>query len=590
MATANGNINLTTLDFGTLKQNLITWMQSQQEFKDYNYAASDLNVLIDLLTYNTYLNAWYLNMILGESFLDTCQLKSSAISHAKELNYTPRSFTSAEAQIQLTFNSTSPTVLIQKGQSFSTTIRNKSYTFTIPDNIILGSANGFFSANLNIFEGPYFSDTYIMNSADETQRLVLTNPSCDTSSLTVVVYSNGAVVGTNYQQANTLLGLNEQSQVFFLQQAETGQYEVYFGDNVVGQRPQDGAVVVLDYRVSLGDAGNEAGNFVINFSPDANTSNVTVTTLANSSGGALPQNVQSIQYYAPRHFEVQERAVSDPDFEVVLQEQFPEIQAVSSFGGENLTPPQFRKVVIAVAITGVDSLPDSKITEYQNFLIPRMALTMKPLVIDPDRSFVQVTSTVLYDPDETTLTPDSMSALVLSQVQSWANSNLGNFKSTLYYSKLQAAIDATDPSIVGNDTNLLMYKKISPAPGAAAVLTVLNYGQALDPGNPVTVPAIDSCITSTPFTYNGITSELQDDGEGGVWVVSGSPSQFTTQVGTVNYTTGQVQLLTFQPQFYSGSAISIFAQIAGKDVLAQNETILAIENQAIFVNATPVSL
>lgn len=569
-------------------------MKSQSEFKDYDYAASNMNVLIDLLTYNSHLNAFYTNMELAESFLDSAQLKSSVISHAKELNYVPRSARSAEANVSLTFTGPQSTYLLQKGQTYSSTIKANTYTFSIADNILLTSTNNFFSTSISIFEGVYTYDTYTLNLADPTQRLVLTNPLVDVSSLTVVVYENNNIVGTPYLQATTLLGLKSTNKVYFVQQAENEQYEVLFGDGVIGYRPQDGSTISLNYRITNGSLGNGAKVFTMNFNPGPtqDAGQINVATISVSGGGADPEDIESVRYYAPRAFQVQERATSANDYAIMLRTQFPEIAAISTYGGEELNPPQYGHVAIAIKITDVDGLPDSKVQSYTTFLSDKTSLTTRPIFVAPQFSYIAIRSTVNYNINLTALTPDNIRTLVILTVQNYAAGTLGNFAARFRYSRFCSAIDTTDISIVGNETETLLYRKISP-PLSTTVNIDVNFDMALQPGvvQPGNIAGSDfHSVYSSNFFINGQQTRFEDDGQGSLYIVSTfhGVEQFVNQVGTVDYATGLVRLINFRVDDYDGPFIKVYTRTAEKDILENQATILDIEGGEIQVTVNTV--
>lgn len=591
---SNTSLNLTALDFDTLKASFINFMRSQDEFKDYDYAASNMNVLMDLLAYNTHLVAFYTNMELAESFLDSAQLKSSVISHAKELNYVPRSARSAEANVQIQFTGPQSTYLLQKGQSFSTTIKSNTYSFTISDNMLLTSTNNYFSANISLFEGVYFYDTYTLNASDPTQRLVITNDNVDVSSLTVVVYENNNIVGIPYKQATTLLGLKAINKVFFVQQAENEQYEILFGDGVIGYRPTDGSTVSINYRITNGVAGNGAKVFTINFNPGPtqDATNVNVATIAVSGGGADAEDIESIRYYAPRAFQIQERATSANDYAIMLRTQFPEITAISTYGGEELNPPQFGHVAIAIKIEDVDGLPDSKIQSYKTFLSDKTSLTVRPIFIAPEFSYIAVRSTVNYNINLTALTPDNIRTLVILSIQAYAQNNFGNFAARFRYSRFCSMIDTTDISIVGNETETLLYRKISPNLSTISKFDI-NFGMPLQKGmvQPGNIADVNfHSVFSSNFLLNGAQTRFEDDGQGNLFIVSSinGTEQFVNKVGSVDYETGMVRLVNFIVDEYDGTAIKIYVRTREKDVLENQATILDIEGGEIQVTVDTV--
>jgi hypothetical protein len=594
MAVSNNNLVLTGLDFDTLKTNLKNFLSTQDVYKDYDLEASNMAVLIDVLSYNSFLNAFYTNMMLSESFLDSAQRKNSVISHAKELNYMPRSARSAEALINLSFFGTSSTYLLQKGQTFSATVKSNTYNFSVSDNILLSSANGYFQTQLSLFEGVYLYDTYVMNTTDPLQRFLLSNPDCDITSLTVVVYEDNSITGTPYTLATTLLGLDELSKVFFVQQAENGQYEVEFGDGIVGYMPKNGSTISLNYRVCHGSDPNGASVFTINFNPGPTQDafQINVSTISVASAGANTEDIDSIRYYAPRHFQIQEKASASEDYSIMLREQFPEITAVSTFGGEELNPPMYGYVAVVVNIDGVDGLPDSKRQAYTTFLKQRNNLTTQITFVDPLFSYLAVNTNVNYNINITTLTPDNIRTLVVNGIAVYAQQNLGDFESRFRYSRFCSMIDNIDASIVGNETEVLLYKKITPQAGTAQNIQV-NFAMPLQFG--VVQPNNEAgqefhSFYSGSFYMNGYLTRLEDDGKGNVYYVNSATGTdaFVTKVGTINYDSGLISLQAFNPTTYDGNHIKMFVKPRELDILTDKATILDIENSEINVSVNVV--
>ena len=122
---AESKLQVTELDFDDIKNNLKTYLKGQSEFSDYNFEGSGLSVLIDTLAYNTHYLGMNANMLSNEMFLDTATLRSSVVSHAKKLNYTPRSARATKAFVNVQVNNSNlSSVTIDKGTKFTTSINN----------------------------------------------------------------------------------------------------------------------------------------------------------------------------------------------------------------------------------------------------------------------------------------------------------------------------------------------------------------------------------------------------------------------------------------------------------------------------------
>jgi hypothetical protein len=598
---ANTSLNLTSLDFDTLKDDFKTFLKSQAKFQDFDFEGSNINILLSLLAHNTFKNAFYLNMVASESFLDSAQLAESVRSHAKELNYVPRSARSAKAILDVSFRTNpaipgSTTVVIPKGTGFGATANFKTFNFTVPENITISSANNTFSIQgLEVFEGSYVYDSYLVNYSDETQRFVITNEMVDTDSLTVTVIEDDGVNILSYTKATTLLDLTGASRVYFLQPGPKKQYEIVFGDGVLGRRPKDGSVVRMDYRVSAGELPNGAARFSLNddFASGSLIGAVTVNTNQRARNGAEPEDIESIRYNAPRHFQVQERAVTTNDYEVLLKTQFPEINTVSVYGGEEVYPPRYGKVFVAVDITDVDGLPDSKKLEYYQFLKRRSPLSIDPIFIEPDTVYVLVTSTVNYNINLTPLKPEDIKSLVKENMLEYNETYLNDFKTTLRYSKFIRAIDDAHESIVSNETVVEMYKKMNPTPGEYENFS-FNFDVPLheveeDHGTHE-VKAIHT-VKSSFFVLDGELVYFEDDGDGAIYVVNQVRTgrhKMIKKIGTVNYESGSVILTNFKCDSYLGAAINVYAKPKSRDISSNKNQILVIEDDGIIITVNKV--
>lgn len=591
--TINSSRDLTTLDFETVKDNLKEYLKAQDIFKDYDFEASNINVLLDVLAYNTNLNAFYLNMVTNEMFLDSALIRDSIVSHAKELNYLPRSFRSAVANVNITIvDNESASVLIPKGTTFTGSAGNRNFTFTTAENIPAGGTDGVFVANnVLLYEGDYTQDSYVVDYQSPV-KYKLTNKTVDTNSIAVsIIEDNGENIFT-YQRAETLFGLDSQSQVFFIQPADNETYEIVFGDDVIGRRPKDRSIVVIEYRACNGELPNGIRVFTAD-GDIARSTSVTVTTNASATGGAIPESLTSIKQNAPRAFTTQERVVTTDDYETLLKTNFSEINAVSAYGGEEANPPQFGKVFIAVDLKTTDELPPSRRIAYRNFIKPRSPLSIDPVFVSPDFTYVRVNSNVKYNINETSLSQSDIQTIVTSVIQNFNSVNINGFNKTLYYSNLVSAIDSSQAAIVSNDTELFAVKLFRPTLGTARNYDI-DFGMALNdiigrlsetrPQNEISV------LSSSPFVFNGIECYLEDDGDGGIRIMTNRAEAKTLiqEIGTVNYDTGFVQLKNFKPQRIIGNEIELRARTLERNITSQRRTILSIRDVDINVSVEQV--
>lgn len=598
MPGANSSTILTNLDFQDLKNTLKSYLKTQDRFNDYDFEGSNMSILLDLLTYNTYMNSFYLNMVGNEMFLDTAQIRDSVVSHAKELNYVPRSFSSSVATISLELTTTDTSqrsVTIPKGTTFSTRIGDRSFIFSTDQNIVVTdvttNANGsltFTSGNIKIYEGSYYTDTYTVNSQNPVKYLI-TNRQVDISSVGVTVIEDIGATTHYYNRASSLFNLNENSKVYFIQGASNDQYEVVFGDGVIGRKPLENAIIVIEYRISNGELPNGAFQFTPDNAIDGIT-NIGITVVEKASSGSVMESIDSIKYNAPRHFATQERAVTTEDYENLLLANFPEINAVVAYGGEEVDPPQYGKVFVSVDIRDVDGLPSSKIDQYYKFLKPRSPVAIDPVFVDPDDIYIFCETIVKYNINLTGLNVDDIKTLVTSSILSFAQTNLNNFNRTLRYSKLVNAIDNAHPAIVSNETIVKAVKLFSPETGVYKNATI-------DFGLPLTPLARESgenqsehkhTLESSVFTYGGQQAYLEDDGEGKLFIMSTREHTTIAEVGTIDYSTGTLRITNFKVDSYPGNSIKFYASTQSMDISATKNTVLHIVDSDIAITVQQV--
>lgn len=598
---ADSTVNLVGLDFDSIKDNLKSYLsRNDSPFKDYNFEGSNIGALLDVLAYNTYLNAFYLNMVASEMFLDTATLKDSVVSQAKELNYVPSSYTSAAADVSFVVdsgNSATGALVIPKGTTFTTVVGSNTFTFSTSETLtVSANSDGNFYVDTTIFEGAYTADAFVYTppaaSTGNKIRYVITNPRIDISSLTVSVIEDSGNTVLQYGRANSNLGLTSNSQVYFLQLAENDQYELTFGDGVLGRPPKAGASIVVDYRVSSGELPNGASTFDINgpISGLANISNITTVTPA--SGGSVSESIDSIKQNAPKSYQNQERAVTARDYEDILIQHFPEIQAISAYGGEEADPPVYGKVFIAVDVAGADGIPEGTKRRFYDYIKPKSPVSIDPVFISPEFMYVDVKALVRYNINNTSLKTSDIRTLVTSSISQYNLDSLNNFKKTLRYSRLINLIDNAHPSIISNDTTITPYKTYLPTLGVKNTATI-KFGFEIDSTRNLSSSHLQEethGITSSRFVFGNRNCVLEDDGNGNINVSAliGDTHSVIETVGTIDYATGTITLSNFEVTSYSGDSIRIYAIPAERDITSSKNVVLSIRDADIVVDVLEV--
>ena len=598
MADVASKLEVSELDFDTIKTNLKNFLSDQNEFADYDFDASGLSVLLDLLAYNTHYNAFYLNMIANEMFLDTASIRSSVVSRAKHLGYTPVSQKGAKAFVDITITpaNTPATIVIEKDTQFTATVNGISYTFCTANSATVNvNANGIYtSANVELTQGVPLTHKYTANTNDPDQRFLLPNANTDTSTLTVKIQTSATNSNIyTYAAANDTTTVNSTANVYYLEEDEEGRFEVLFGDGVIGRKLAMGNIVILSSLVADGAEPNGAKTFVP-VSGVGGYSNVVVSTVTNGVGGAERDSISKIKFNAPRNYQAQNRAVTINDYKRLLERDYPAAESIVAWGGEDNDPPVYGKVYLAVKPqTGLTLSTSTKAFIADTVLGNRNIVSITPEVVDPDYMYVTVTSSVKYDSTKTTVSAQQIKNSISNTIYQYGVTNLGLFADQFRYSPLIKQIDETETSIESSLTSVNLRRTFAPTLGTPTSYTLKFSNKIKHESN------TDVSISSTRFSHtddNGTLRtecELQDDdGILQVFRTSGATRVVVANnVGTVNYTSGQVSLTTFAPTAIAdGTAnVSVTVVPSSNDVTPFREQILLIANNDISISMIDTS-
>ena len=581
---ANSSISVTNLDFDEIKSGLKTFISAKPEFTDYNFEGSTISLLLDLLSYNTYQNAFYTSLIGNEMFLDSAQLRESVVSRAKMLNYTPTSEKGASVfvDIDITPTTSVESVTIDKNTEFSATIDGRSFKFVTPEATTIFSGTGVFSANVEIIEGRPLTHQWTVD-ANNPVKYVLPNDKIDTRSITVEVQTSATDTSvTNYLLADDITSVTATTAVYFLQEVEDERYEVYFGDNVIGKSPDNNNVVKISYRVCNGTEGNGITSFS-NPSTIGGHSNFTVSVNGTTSGGQSKENIEQIKFNAPKNFETQNRAVLAEDYKRIILRDNSDFNSISVWGGEENDPPVFGKVFIAIKPKEANLISSDRKNSIKTNLKKYNVLSIDPEFVDATFLYINPTVEVFFDKTKTALTAAEVQTKVLDAITDFESNNLGTFISRRFrFSTFVRAIDAADGSILASLTSLKMEKRFEPSVTASS-----NYTLAFN--NPLHHPHAGHIysIDSSAFTFKGRTeSFFDDDGYGilRIYYIDASQNQrvyLDNTAGTVDYKNGVVKIESFLPSAFSGSSLSVFAKPDKENIDSLRNQILLISNARV---------
>ncbi len=488
MAGANSNIQMTDLDFNTIKTNLRTFLQSQDILKDYNYEGSALSTLLDILAYNTQYQAYYLNQVANEMFLDTAIQRGSVVSHAKLLNYTPRSAIAPTATINLQVNQvTASSLTLPKFTQFiSEAIDGVNYSFVTSDSYTENTSGGVVTFNdVVLKQGLPTTLNFTVDSINNpSYTFEIPDENVDTSTITATVpQSSSNAASEVYTLATNFLSLTGDSKVYFLQESLTNTYQIYFGDGVIGKQLTDGNIVIVSYVVTNGTAAADANNFVL-MDSISGFSNTSVFPVTAASTGNDKETIESIKFQAPKAYAAQNRAVSKNDYITAIQQNSLGISfdAVSVWGGEENNPPVYGQVFISLKPTGGFSLTQSQKQQITSqVLTPISVLTVTPTIVDPDYTYIRLTINVVYDPTKTNQTSAQLQSGIQAAIQSFANDTLNTFNSTFNTYDLLNTVQTYSTSIITSEYSMKLEKKFLPNLTTPTTYN-LYYGAPLQAG------------------------------------------------------------------------------------------------------------
>ena len=550
MASSNTNIKVADLDFNSIKTNFTTYLQSQDTFKDYNFQGSALSTLLDVLAYNTQYNAYYLNMVANEMFLDSALQRSSVVSQAKLLNYVPKSAIAPQAIINFTANGVIDTTFtLPRFTNFSSeAVAGVNYNFVTTDTVTVNVSSGTATLNnLVLKQGVPATYTYAVDSTtNPTYTFQIPDANIDTTTIKVIVQqSSSNTAFENYSPAANFLTLTPSSLVYFLQEGLNGNYQIYFGDGVLGKQLSDNNLVVVSYISTKGIASVGANNFVLMDSiPTLSTHRI--TPVVPAANGGSRESIDSIKYQAPKSYSAQNRAVSKEDYITIIQQNNLGVSfdAVNVWGGEQNVPPVFGQVFIALKPKGAYSLTDTQKQRLISEVIkPISVLTVEPTIVDPDYTYIKSTVNVVYDPKKTTLTANGIISSVKTAINTFATTNLNNFNSTFSSSDLILTIQNANQSIVTNEVNIQLQKKFYPNLSNATNYT-FNFNVPIKKG--VFLSGISSSpsmsYTTSAGTYSDVFIEEVPSSTNGVDTISiinpGYGYQYAPNVSIIGDGTG----------------------------------------------------
>ena len=556
------NTPVTELDFDGIKQNLKDYLATSGEFADFDYEGSGINILLDLLAYNTHYTGMYANMLAAESFMDSAVLRRSIVSLAKNLGYVPNSKVSARAELNLSFGETAGVPnSIPQGTKFLASKDGQSYTFSTTEAFTIDKTSVPYTADgIIVRQGVYKSASFIYNPNSNSVRFEIPSTSVDKTLTKIYVMSSPSDLtnmDVSWRENTDYLELTPTSKVYFINENYRGNYEVSFGDGILGAKPAEGSYITVIYFDTDGSNGNDIGKSdtdeISSFSfagINGDDFNSTVTTVTASYGGSERDSEEKVRYTAPKFYQAQDRTVTTNDYEATILREYSAADSVRVWGGEQNDPPTYGKVFISILPKNGLILSDAqKESLKKNILEKKKIVTITPEILDPDYTYILINCFATYDSSRSLVSETLVKESIAAAIRNYSTLYLGKFNSPFRYSVISRLVDLSSNSIVSNRITTKLAKKIIPSENPSNY--ILDFGiQLYHPYDGYT-----SIVKTSTFKHrdsSNISRDcfIEDDGFGKLVMYTNIGAVKTTvlsNVGTIDYQTGKVSLIGFRP-------------------------------------------
>ena len=595
----------TNLNFEDIKASIKDYLRENSNFSDMDFEGSNLSVIINLLAYNSYTTAYNTNMVVNETFIDSATLRENVVSLARNIGYVPRSRRAAKTLVDYTItgiNTSSTSVVFQPGLIANGSISNVNYLFSIPEKVTGTAKDGTATGTIEIFQGQYLENTYVINDSLPNQRFIIPNNGVDTSTIRVGVReNNSSSTSTEYKLVDNIIGVTSTSNIYLIQETTDEKYEILFGDGVFGSKLDNGNAVDVSYIKTEGKNGNGVARVIysgILQNQDGATENVSTSLIPQypSEQGDDIEDVRSVRYYAPKLYSSQHRAVTASDYEAIVPSVYPNIESVSAFGGEEITPPQYGRVYIAAKPKNGSFLSEFTkkriLTSLKNYSVAGIV----PEIIDLKFLYVELDSYVYYNANFVG-DPDNLKTNVVNAMTTFASgTELNKFGGRFKYSKVLSLIDRTDDSITSNITTVRIRRNL-----IAKINQFAQYEICFD--NTFHRNESSYNIKSTGFNISGVSGTVYfsdqyvsgDTGNLFLFQIDSDVSVkiLSTTFGSVDYAKGEVIIDTVNitSTVESDNIVEIQAIPQSNDVLARKELYLQfdVSNSNFTMREDPIS-
>lgn len=587
--------NINELDFSVLRSNLVDYVKSKSEFENYDFEASGLNFLVDLLTYNTQYSAYYLNQVASEMFLDTAQKRKNAVSIAKQLGYVANSKTSAKATVavRLTETTNFNTVITLPGSTkFSGVKATGEVLPFVSKDVAIFNGNNSYTSSIDLIQGTFITENIVVNNLLLEKKYEISSTDIDLDYLNVYVReSSQTTERIRYNRVYDITLLNSGSRIFYVEENFDGKYQLIFGDNVLGRQLNNNNIIDVSYLVTSGVNGNDCLNFTLDDTTLLPTTHLVQTTQVSSQGQA-EEDIDTIRNNSRKLFFSQNRSVTEHDYEIMLMKYFPFIESISVWGGEKNTPPLYGSVFCAVKPRNRTFTSASEKQQILDKLQEVNVITILPYVIDPEYTYIKLDIRLVYDAVRINMSDVDIVTEVQQTVSDFTQNNLLKFFSSFQTANIIKTISDLNRYYMGVFVEVKLYQKRDIDVGSGNYYKV-NFNNEVERGS----------LSATKFSYfdsnnlvvnNCYLKESSDYSKIQIVfdkIVSNATQQFTLieNIGTINYSDGTLELEDFSPITISGTSSEMTFEMKTNDyvITPAKEQVLTISINDVNINPVP---
>jgi hypothetical protein len=580
------NINL---DFNSIKENLKTFLSSQSEFNDYDFESSGMNILLDVLAYNTQMNSMTAHLAISESFLDSVQARSNIVSISKQLGYTPNSVSCALATIDLTVvpsdSYTGLEAYLRQNSVFS---GGQLDWYVTEEHIATRNADGnFVFSDVLLRQGVRKVIRYYYDAKNPYAKFEIPDRDVDTSTIQVrIKNSESSSLYVTYEKFSVFSAIDDQTSVYFLEENPLGLYEIFFTGGNVGISPESGNIIEIEYFYGAGATANGINVFNTDIDITNTTETKFITTISGGSGGNDKEDIESIRFNSSHYYEAQNRCVTYKDYAAIIKKEFPQTETINVWGGEDSTPAEYGRVYICIKPTDGDTLSEeSKGYILTEILEGRRVATISPRIIDPEYTYIGLNVVSKYDETKTTNTPQEIVDIIYNSILSYERDNLKTFNGIFRYSQLLRSIDSSEFSIQNTTANIYLIKHLS--------LTRYfdNVFQLFIPADFYDYDAENVFVRSTNFRLNNrlhYITDRQDTSDTNkrqlILVYSGSGGTQIVEdvdIGYINIREKTVYLYGFNPDI--DTEIKLFINPKSNDIVPMRNQLIQLDHDNIKI-------